>query len=159
MHAPRSEARLGYIEYCRERFSIPELIDILLKRAKARHDLPDIKISPAVIQRLISYRWPGNVRQLENVIERMLVLATSCLVTEQDLPGELQQLSVPQSSLWFDLPEGGISLEAVEKELIVRALDRFHGNQTHAAKFLDISRRILIYRMDKYGIATASTAD
>jgi transcriptional regulator with PAS, ATPase and Fis domain len=140
------------------REDIPELINILLKRTKARHSLPDIRLSPAVIQRLTSYRWPGNVRQLENVIERMLVLATSDVVTEQDLPEELQHHPIRQGSLWFDIPEEGISLEAVEKELIVRALERFHGNQTHAAKFLDISRRILIYRMEKYGIAAASTA-
>lgn len=140
------------------REDIPELINILLKRTKARHSLSDIRLSPAVIQRLTSYRWPGNVRQLENVIERMLVLATSDVVTEQDLPEELQHHPVPQGSLWFDIPEEGISLEAVEKELIVRALERFHGNQTHAAKFLDISRRILIYRMEKHGIASASTA-
>ncbi len=57
------------------------------------------------------------------------------------------------------IPEGGVSLEAVEKELIVRALDRFHGKQTHAAKYLDVSRRTLIYRMEKFGIATASSAD
>jgi DNA-binding NtrC family response regulator len=141
------------------REDIPELIDVLLKRGRTRHNLPDIRLSPAVIQRLTVHSWPGNVRQLENVIERLLVLATSDLVTEQELPPELQYLPVNQGSLWFELPEGGISLEAVEKELIVRALERFHGNQTHAAKYLDISRRTLIYRMDKFGIVTTSSAD
>jgi two-component system NtrC family response regulator len=99
------------------------------------------------------------VRQLENVIERLLVLATSSLVTESDLPAELQQHHLIQGPLWFELPEGGISLEAMEKELIVRALERFHGNQTHAAKYLDISRRTLIYRMEKFGIATAPSTE
>jgi DNA-binding NtrC family response regulator len=141
------------------REDIPELIDVLLKRAKARHNLPDAQLTPAVIQRLTSYRWPGNVRQLENVIERLLVLATTDLISEQELPSELQHHPINQGSLWFDLPEGGISLEAVEKELIVRALERFHGNQTHAAKFLDVSRRTLIYRMEKYGIATVYSAE
>lgn len=54
--------------------------------------------------------------------------------------------------LHLDLPAHGISLEAVEKELIVRALQKFNGNQTHAAKYLDLSRKTLIYRMEKYGI-------
>jgi transcriptional regulator with PAS, ATPase and Fis domain len=139
------------------REDIPELIDILLKRTRTRHKLADIRLSPKVIQRLTSYSWPGNVRQLENVIERLLVLATSDLVTEEELPSELQHHPTNQGPLWFELPEGGVSLEAVEKELIVRALDRFHGNQTHAAKYLDVSRRTLIYRMEKFGIATAAS--
>jgi two-component system NtrC family response regulator len=99
------------------------------------------------------------VRQLENVIERLLVLAISDLVTEQELPTELQHHPVNQGPLWFELPEGGVSLEAVEKELIVRALDRFHGNQTHAARYLDVSRRTLIYRMEKFGISTAYSTE
>ena len=52
----------------------------------------------------------------------------------------------------LDLPAQGISLEGVEKELILRTLRKFNWNQTHAAKFLDISRRTLIYRMEKYGL-------
>lgn len=141
------------------REDIPELIDVLLKRARTRHNLPEIRLSPAVIQRLTSYNWPGNVRQLENVIERMLVLATSDIVTEEDLPAELQHHPINQGSPWFELPEEGISLEAVEKDLIVRALDRFHGNQTHAARYLDVSRRTLIYRMEKFGIVAAPSTD
>jgi len=54
--------------------------------------------------------------------------------------------------LHLDLPPQGISLEAVEKELIVRALEKFGGNQTHAARYLDISRKTLIYRMEKFGL-------
>jgi DNA-binding NtrC family response regulator len=141
------------------REDIPELIDVLLKRTRARHNLPDIRLSPAVVQRLTSYSWPGNVRQLENVIERLLVLATSDLVTELELPSELKHHPLNQGPLWFELPENGISLEAVEKELIVRALDRCHGNQTHAARYLDLSRRTLIYRMEKFGIIAQSSAE
>ena len=57
--------------------------------------------------------------------------------------------------LWPELPEEGISLEAVERELISRALERFGGNQTQAARYLDISRRTLIYRIDKHGLPSA----
>jgi two-component system NtrC family response regulator len=52
----------------------------------------------------------------------------------------------------LDLPPHGISLEAVEKELIVRALEKFNWNQTHAAQYLDLSRKTLIYRMEKFGL-------
>jgi DNA-binding NtrC family response regulator len=56
-----------------------------------------------------------------------------------------------------NLPEEGISLEAVERDLIRRALERFDGNQTQAARYLDISRRTLIYRMEKHGLAVAGS--
>ena len=56
-------------------------------------------------------------------------------------------------ALHLDLPPQGISLEGVEKELILRALVKFDWNQTQAARYLDISRRTLIYRMEKYGLA------
>ena len=59
---------------------------------------------------------------------------------------------MPVDTLNLNLPPQGISLEAVEKELILRALNKFNWNQTHAAKYLDISRKALIYRMEKHGI-------
>lgn len=136
------------------REDIPELIEVLLRRAKARHALGEVRLSATVLQRLIAYGWPGNVRQLENMLERMLVLATSDLITEEDLPVELQQAPALSGPLWFELPEEGISLEAIERELITRALERFGGNQTNAAKYLDLSRRTLIYRMEKHGIGS-----
>ena len=58
--------------------------------------------------------------------------------------------SHPRDSFLLELPEEGISLEAVERELLVRALEKFNWNQTQAARFLDISRRTLIYRMEKH---------
>jgi DNA-binding NtrC family response regulator len=134
------------------REDIPELIDALFTRAKDRHHLPNARLSPGVLQRLISYRWPGNVRQLENVLERLLVLSSSDLICEEDLPEELQRASTNSGSLWPELPEEGVSLDGVERELITRALERFRGNQTQAARYLDISRRTLIYRMEKHGL-------
>jgi two-component system NtrC family response regulator len=135
------------------REDIPELIDTLFQRAKERHGLLDVKMAAAVHQRLISYRWPGNVRQLENVLERLLVLASGDLITAEDLPEELVPVAPSSAILWPNLPEDGISLEAIERELISRALEKFDGNQSQAARYLDISRRTLIYRMEKHGLA------
>ncbi|MGI4757369.1 MAG: sigma-54-dependent transcriptional regulator [Janthinobacterium lividum] len=135
------------------RDDLVELISVLFQRARERHGLPHAQLSPAVLQRLTAYRWPGNVRQLENMLERLLVLSSTDLIVEADLPEELQINPTPTGSLWPDLPAEGISLEAVERELITRTLERFDGNQTQAARFLDISRRTLIYRMEKHGIA------
>ena len=135
------------------REDVPELIDALFRRAKERYNLPNARLSPAVLERLASFRWPGNVRQLENLLERLLVLSSGDLIVEEDLPEELRrQASAPAASMWLDLPEEGLSLDAIERELIHRALERFGGNQTRAARYLDISRRTLIYRMEKHGM-------
>lgn len=135
------------------REDIPELVKHLLDKAKERHGIADVELSSTVVQYLTRHRWPGNVRELENVLERMLVLSSSNLVTEADLPEEIRRLPPDNSTFWIELPEEGVSLEAVERELIMRALEQAKGNQTKAAKYLDISRRTLIYRMEKYGLA------
>jgi DNA-binding NtrC family response regulator len=135
------------------REDLTELIEVLFKRAKERHGLPNARLSRPLLQKLIGYAWPGNVRQLENVIERLLVLSSDDVLTEENLPEDLQATPISITSpLQFPLPEEGISLEAVERELISQALARFEGNQTHAARYLDISRRTLIYRIEKYGL-------
>jgi len=137
------------------REDVPDLIDALFQRSKDRHGLPNARLASAVRRRLTSYRWPGNVRQLENVLERLLVLSSTDLISEEDLPEELAPATANTTVLWPDLPEDGISLEAIERELISRALERFGGNQTQAARYLDISRRALIYRMEKHGLVPA----
>jgi two-component system NtrC family response regulator len=94
------------------------------------------------------------VRQLENVLERLVVLSSTNLITDEDLAEDLLPSSSGTVTLWRDLPEEGISLEAVERDLISRALEKFGGNQTQAARYLDISRRTLIYRMEKHGLSS-----
>ncbi|MEO6911756.1 MAG: sigma-54 dependent transcriptional regulator [Edaphobacter sp.] len=142
-----------YLPPLRERKEdIPELVEYLFQKAKSRHGIPDAQLTLSIMPHLVAYRWPGNVRELENVVERLLVLSSHKSIGEGDLPEEILRARPEASSFWLDLPDDGISLEGVERELILRALERFNGNQTHAAKYLDISRRTLIYRMEKYGL-------
>jgi two-component system, NtrC family, response regulator len=131
---------------------IPELVEHLFEAAKQRHGIADVQLAPSIMPYLVAYRWPGNVRELENVVERLLVLSPHKSIREEDLPENIRGVLPNSSSLHIDLPDEGISLEGVERELIMRALERFNGNQTHAAKYLDISRRTLIYRMEKYSL-------
>ncbi|HWC00486.1 MAG TPA: helix-turn-helix domain-containing protein, partial [Bryobacteraceae bacterium] len=70
----------------------------------------------------------------------------------QDLPDEIRHQAPHRDSFLLELPEEGISLESLEREVLLRALDKFSWNQTQAARFLDISRRTLIYRMEKHGL-------
>jgi len=131
---------------------IPELVQSLFLKAREKQGVPNLKLPPHLVAYFCGYRWPGNVRELENVIERLTVLAVGDEIALTDLPEFLRRERPGSEALQLELPPQGISLEAVEKELILKALKRFDGNQTKAAAFLDISRRTLIYRMEKHGI-------
>jgi two-component system NtrC family response regulator len=132
---------------------VAELAQHIFLQTKQKHGLPNLRIAPAVLTRLATWRWPGNVRELENVIERMVVLSSGDEVTPADLPEPLQAEPAQTSGMIsLELPENGVSLEAVERELILKALERHGWNQSQAARFLDISRKTLIYRMEKYGL-------
>lgn len=141
----------------RERKSdIAELVQHLFKKAKERHGLTNVSLGASVMPHFVAYRWPGNVRELENILERLLVLSARDCIVEADLPEELNRTLSNSSALLLELPDEGISLEGVKRELIIRALERTGGNQTHAAKYLDISRRTLTYRMEKYGLISGA---
>lgn len=133
---------------------IPELVEHFFLRAREKHGRPDLVLPAALMPYFSAYRWPGNVRELENVIERLVVLSRGNELTLNDLPEALQRERPSLEVLQLDLPPQGISLEAVEKELILRALQKSNWNQTQAARYLDLSRKTLIYRMEKYNIRT-----
>ncbi len=131
---------------------IPELVQHFFLKVREKQGRLDLVLPPALLPRFQDYRWPGNIRELENVIERIVVLSRGPEITLGDLPDFLRRERPAVDMLQLELPPRGISLESVEKELIARALEKFGGNQTHAAKYLDISRKALIYRMEKHGI-------
>lgn len=131
---------------------IPELVQHLFLKTRQKHELPTLKLPPALIPYFSGHRWPGNVRELENVVERLVVLAVGDEIVFNDLPDFLQRQRAGLDAIQFELPPNGISLEGIEKELILRALQKFEWNQTQTARYLDISRRTLIYRMEKHGL-------
>ena len=131
---------------------IPELVQHFFLKAKEKQARPNLALPTSMLPYFGAYTWPGNVRELENIIERIVVLTRGDEITLNDLPDFLRRERPAVEELHLDLPPHGISLEAVEKELIVRALERFNWNQTHAAQYLDISRKTLIYRMEKFGL-------
>jgi DNA-binding NtrC family response regulator len=139
---------------------IPELVEHLFYKAKERHGMQNVRVTTSMALRFAGYRWPGNIRELENVIERMLVLSNGEQISEDDLPVELRDTPAGKTaSLLVELPEDGVSLEGIERELLLRALEKFKGNQTQAARYLDISRRTLIYRMEKHGLRQEGESD
>ncbi|MGC1293436.1 MAG: sigma-54 dependent transcriptional regulator [Alloacidobacterium sp.] len=131
---------------------IPDLVHHFFRKSQEKNERVDLVMPPALLPYFVRYRWPGNVRELENVVERIVVLARGSDITIEDLPQFLRQEKAGIDGLEIDLSPQGISLEAIEKELILRALYRYDWNQTQAARYLDISRKTLIYRIEKHGI-------
>lgn len=112
-------------------------------------------ISPAARQMLLDYPWRGNVRELKNAIERVVLMEDGVEIQ----PAHLTFLGLTSANglenaaeLGLKIPPTGLHLEELIKGLIVQALNLSHGNKTRAAKFLGISRPTLIYRLEKYGI-------
>jgi two-component system, NtrC family, response regulator len=107
---------------------------------------------------LLVYPFPGNVRELENICEQIVVLHRSDEIGPADLPERVRTYSPEKTKLFFDPPEEGVNLEELEKELIRYALAKFDGNQTKAAQYLGITRPTLIYRLEKHGFSKGSDA-
>jgi transcriptional regulator with PAS, ATPase and Fis domain len=113
-------------------------------------------VSDAALKMLSAYDWPGNVRQLESVLERSLLLALNETISPDDLPAEIRAgISGSRGLLGLDVPDEGIDLEAVERSLILRAVEKAEGNLARAAHLLSLSRRALQERIEKIQGATA----
>lgn len=110
------------------------------------------KISPEAMELLCEYNWPGNIRELQNVIERSAIICQGTIIKPEHLPRELNTPRKFPAGAVINFPDSGISLEEVEKELILKALEKSGGNQTKAAQLLGITRSALLYRAQKYNI-------
>jgi DNA-binding NtrC family response regulator len=135
------------------REDIPLLIDHFLKKYSQENQKSVSEISKEARTLLLRYSYPGNVRELENLIERAVVLCRGEMITTQDLPFHIKE-ETPEKP-WISskkiksLPE---SLEEIERDSIIKALHQHQGIQTKAAESLGISERVLRYKMKKYGI-------
>ena len=139
------------------REDIPLLAEHFLKPASERHQRNNLQMDREVYAALSSYSWPGNVRELENTIERMVVLVQGERITVEDLPENIRRRAGHAANVLLELPPEGLSIEKVEREIIRRALEMHEGNQTRAARYLDITRSALIYRMQKYQLVQAAS--
>lgn len=134
------------------REDIPLLINHFFRRAKERHGFEDLKMSREVANVLTNYSFPGNVRELENLMERMVVLSDERSLTPADVPEYVNRPRQVFGGVKFELPAEGISLDEVEQEIIRYALALHNGNQSQTARYLGITRSALIYRMQKFGL-------
>ncbi len=126
-------------------------IQLLIRYFCGKHGSDQVTFDKDALHTLVMYPWPGNVRELENTVERLLIMRNSDVVGIDELPEKFIENSVSGSAV-IKLPDEGYSLEQLEREVVVQALERNHWNQTAAARFLRIPRHTLIYRLEKYGI-------
>ena len=133
------------------REDIPLLINHFFKISKAKHGFEALKMTREVAGVLSNYSFPGNVRELENLIERIIVLSDAESLTLADVPEYISRPAQIFGSVKFELPAESISLDEVERDLIRYALDMHDGNQSQTARYLGITRSALIYRMQKFG--------
>lgn len=108
-------------------------------------------ISRPALKQLMNYTWPGNVRQLESVIERAVLMAEGSIIQPEDLPSEISSLA-EGAMVPFELPPEGINFEEMEKALILKAMERADWVIGKAAPILGLSYKTLQYRIDKHGI-------
>lgn len=132
---------------------IPLLIEHFLKKYNAENKKEVIGLSKEARNLLMQYDYPGNVRELENIIERAVVLCPGNIITVKDLPLSIQEFKMGEfmekAQRSRNLP--GL-VEEIEKQMIVNALKNNDGVQTKAAAELGISERVLRYKMKKYGL-------
>ncbi|NJD91267.1 MAG: sigma-54-dependent Fis family transcriptional regulator [Geobacter sp.] len=137
----------------RERGSdIATLAEFFVRKYSAGLGTPVQGITKAALKLLLNYSWPGNVRQLESIIERGVLMAEGSMIAPEDLPAEVHENITGSGRLPFDFPADGISFEELERELIVKAMERADWTIAKAAPLLRMSYKTLQYRLEKFGI-------
>src|SRR5262249_35096436 len=127
---------------------LPLLIEHFITRSKRASRVT--RLSEAALRILLNYPWPGNVREVENTLERALVLCRGEEITEEDLPPHMTLSNAAVTSLQEALLRRR-SLADMEREYILLAMELTEGNKKEAAELLDIDRKTLYAKLDKYG--------
>jgi two-component system, NtrC family, response regulator PilR len=154
---------------------IPQLAEYFVARVCSEAARPSMPITTETMRLLLTYHWPGNVRQLDTVLQRAVLLSDGRAIDYTDLPIEVRFSSLPvhepggaaapagaEGRYRYPLPAQGINLEEVEREFILQAMEQSGGVIAKAAKLLGLSYRTLQYRLEKFqirregGDATAS---
>ncbi|MGN7470746.1 sigma-54 interaction domain-containing protein [Brevibacillus sp. SAFN-007a] len=153
------------------REDLPELVQIFIHEYSVAHEQAVPRIPSEVMQALFDYSWPGNIRQLRNVIERLSILQENGVISPEHLPSAIRMQSEPIAPATFASPVSGYTAPAAplpasaaplapypqragqtDKERVIAALERTYGNKKAAAALLGISRGTLYNKMKKYGL-------
>ncbi|HXX81530.1 MAG TPA: helix-turn-helix domain-containing protein, partial [Thermodesulfovibrionales bacterium] len=130
---------------------IAQLVNYFLQRYNTEFGKRIKGVDEQAMKSLVEYHWPGNVRQVESVIERAVLMCESDTVRLQDIKSELR-LSRHQSLFDIDVPEEGIVFEELEKELLKKAMEKANNVAARAARLLGMSYKTFWYRWEKFGL-------
>ena len=128
---------------------IPRLVNHYIDRYNHEFRKRVKGVTPEALQMLEQYRWPGNIRELRNAIERAMLLIDREWLQPNDFTTLVRTVALHSQ---FRLPPGGLVLEDVERQLVIQALERAGGNQTRAGHLLGINRDQVRYRIEKFGL-------
>jgi transcriptional regulator with PAS, ATPase and Fis domain len=128
---------------------IPLLVDHFIKEFARANDKKVLGIDKDALEALKKYSWPGNIRELKNIIERMVVLTPHETLGLADVPQDIASKTQPAETSTL---ESANTFKEAEKELIIKKLTRLNGNKSKAAKELGISRRTLYRKLSEYNI-------
>jgi len=134
---------------------IPELVAHFLKRYNSEFGKRLRGVDDAAMKALTEYHWPGNIRQLESVVERAILMCESDSIKLQDIKSELRS-GQHQGTLDFDIPDDGINFEHLEKELLKKAMAKANNVAAKAARLLGMSYKTFWYRWEKFHLEGSS---
>ncbi|WP_326515497.1 MULTISPECIES: helix-turn-helix domain-containing protein [unclassified Shewanella] len=120
-------------------------MDYFLKLHTSQYNIDLLTLSASTMKQLLDYSWPGNVRERANRIEGFVLLGD-----EYEMVEELRDCPTPINTNEFSLPESGIQWETFEKSCLEQSMSKHQGNRTKAAKFLGLSYKAFLYRLEKY---------
>jgi two-component system, NtrC family, response regulator PilR len=131
---------------------IATLAEFFVKKFSQSEGIGCRGISKPALKLIMNYGWPGNVRQLESMIERGALMAESETIQPEDLPADVRGEAAHAGTLPFEFPAEGISFDELEKDLIIKAMERAGWVIGKAAPLLGMSYKTLQYRLEKFGI-------
>ena len=134
---------------------IDALIKHFLRHFSKEHNIVAPTFSRQALKTLRAYKWPGNIRELRNLCERLSILLAGRVIEPENLPYEFSSPSNGAEKSNFTLPTLGVQLDDLEADLIYQALTRTNGNRSKSARLLGISRDTLLYRIQKHGLASS----
>ena len=141
----------------KRREDIPLLLDHFFEKVTRDMERSAPLLTPGAKKLLLGYSYHGNVRELINIVERLVVICLNGKITCEDLPEEVREESMEAqqapTKLLKELPNGGVSLQDMEKELILKTLRMTSWNKASAARMLGMTRRLLYLRLAQYGFS------
>jgi transcriptional regulator with PAS, ATPase and Fis domain len=133
---------------------IPELVSFFIRKYNQEFGKRVKDIEGAALKALRDYHWPGNIRQLESVVERAVLMSGTSHIGLKDIKGELQYFQ-GKGIFDFDLPDEGINVEELEKDLLKKAMQKANGVAAKAAKLLGMSYKTFWYRWEKLNLSSS----